>query len=90
MHAEVSEGTGRPIAFPRLRPLDRALGSAQPYLYVLPAAAFIFIWIYWPLIGTLELSFYQWNLQPTVPRIPVGFENYWRVLTLPEMGQALR
>src|SRR5437763_1756117 len=61
----------------------------EPYLYVLPALLSIAIWVYRPLFGTLELSVYQWNLLPTSPRAFVGLENYRRVLTLPEMGQAL-
>ena len=67
----------------------RVFQRAEPYLYVLPALLCIVIWVYRPLVGTLELSAYQWNLLPTTPRVPVGFENYRRVLTLPEMGQAL-
>jgi len=67
----------------------RALQRVEPYLYVLPALLCIVIWVYRPLVGTLELSAYQWNLLPTTPRAFVGLDNYRRVLTLPEMGQAL-
>jgi multiple sugar transport system permease protein len=67
----------------------RAFQRAEPYLYLLPALLSIVIWVYRPLLGTLELSVFQWNLLPTTPRVPVGLENYRRVLTLPEMGQAL-
>jgi ABC-type sugar transport system permease subunit len=81
----------RPAAVPARRtlPLGRVLARVQPYLYLLPALLSIGIWVYRPLLGTLELSFYQWNLIPTTPRVPVGLENYERVVTLPEMGQAL-
>lgn len=74
----------------RRRTLRRALERLEPYLYLLPALLSIGVWVYWPLLGTLELSFYQWNLLPTAPRVPVGWENYYRVVTLPEMGRALR
>src|SRR5262249_42637562 len=67
----------------------RLLQRAEPYLYLLPALISIVIWVYRPLLGTLELSVYQWNLLPTTPRVLVGLDNYRRVLTLPEMGQAL-
>jgi multiple sugar transport system permease protein len=67
----------------------RVFQRAEPYLYLLPALLSIVVWVYRPLLGTLELSGYQWNLLPTTPRVPVGLENYRRVLTLPEMGQAL-
>lgn len=71
------------------RRLRAMLRHTEPYLYVLPALLCIVIWVYRPLLGTIELSAYQWNLLPTTPRAPVGWENYRRVLTLPEMGQAL-
>jgi multiple sugar transport system permease protein len=67
----------------------RMFRRSEPYLYLLPALLSIVIWVYRPLLGTLELSVYQWNLLPTTPRVPVGLDNYRRVLTLPEMGQAL-
>ena len=67
----------------------RALQRAEPYLHLLPALLSIVVWVYRPLLGTLELSGYQWNLLPTTPRVPVGLENYRRVAVLPEMGQAL-
>jgi multiple sugar transport system permease protein len=45
--------------------------------------------MYWPVVNTLELSFFQWNLLPNIPRRPVGLANYQNVLTLAEMGRAL-
>lgn len=64
--------------------------NIQPYLYLLPALITIGLWIYKPLIETFQLSFYQWNLIPTSPRTYVGLQNYERILTLPEMRQAIR
>jgi multiple sugar transport system permease protein len=66
------------------------LRRGEPYLYLVPALLAVAIWVYWPLLQTIELSFYRWNLLPTRPKIPVGFDNYLQVLTLPEMGIALR
>ncbi|MBS3183042.1 sugar ABC transporter permease [Leucobacter sp. Marseille-Q4368] len=63
--------------------------EVAPYLYVLPATLLLIIWTYAPLMQTFELSFYDWNLIPTVPKTPVGFENYTTVLSLPELHQAL-
>ena len=62
----------------------------QPYLYLLPVIVTLGIWIYWPLVRTVYLSFFQWNLLPTTPMIFVGWENYRRILGLPEMQQAIR
>lgn len=60
-----------------------------PYLYVLPAVALLIVWTYAPLLQTVELSFYDWNMLPTQPKVPVGFDNYVEVITLPELQQAL-
>ncbi|QZY50579.1 carbohydrate ABC transporter permease [Leucobacter tenebrionis] len=63
--------------------------DAAPYLYVLPAVILLVVWTYWPLAQTFELSFYDWNMLPAQEKVPVGFENYATVLTLPELHQAL-
>ncbi len=73
----------------RGRQSRRWLERLQPYLYLLPAALTIGVWIYVPLVRTFELSFFEWNLLPTSPRSYVGLENYQRLLELPELGRAL-
>ena len=62
---------------------------STPYLYLLPALLTIAIWVYAPLLQTLELSFFEWNLLPTTPKIFVGWQNFSRILELPEVHQAL-
>ena len=47
------------------------------------------LWTYWPVLGTVQLAFYQWNLLPTTPRIWVGLENFEQLFRLPELGQAV-
>lgn len=61
----------------------------RPYLYLLPAVLTVGVWVYWPLLGTLRLSLYEWNLLPTTPPVYVGAENYRQLLGLPEFGRAL-
>jgi multiple sugar transport system permease protein len=91
-----------PIASPRLnraasvsmpglrRPRFRLnLERVQPYLYLLPALALVILWVYRPLVEIFNLSFHQWNLLPTSPKIPVGWANYQQVLGLPEIQRAL-
>jgi multiple sugar transport system permease protein len=56
---------------------------------VLPALAGLAVWVYWPLIQTVRLSFTQWNLLPTTAPRPVGLANYGQVLRLPQLYQAL-
>lgn len=87
-------GSGRPSAATRgpwagAAVLLRRLARIQPYLYLLPAILSVGFWIYRPLVQTLQLSFYQWNLLPTTPKTFVGLQNYERILTLPEMKMAI-
>lgn len=65
------------------------LERIQPYLYVFPAFALVFIWVYRPLIEIVNLSFKQWNLLPTSPKLDVGWANYEQILALPEIQRAL-
>lgn len=69
---------------PRVRRFNLA-----PWLYLAPAIATLVVWVYAPLLRAALLSFYEWNLLPTSPKTFVGWENYRRLLDLPEMRQAL-
>ena len=80
----VAHKAARP-AWPR-----RLLDAATPVLYLLPALAGLVLWVYKPLIQTFQYSFYKWDLLPTNPRVFVGWSNYHRVLTLPQLWSALR
>ena len=73
----------------RLKRWQKTLDRFQPLLYLLPAVFTIGLWIYRPLVNVVWLSFYQWNLLPTTPREWVGFDNYVRIATLPDMRQAV-
>ncbi|SMO97528.1 carbohydrate ABC transporter membrane protein 1, CUT1 family [Thalassovita litoralis] len=75
-----------PRAWPRLGRMYRAL---RPYLYLFPALACFIIWIYEPLGRAFLLSFQQWNLLPTSPKIWVGLDNYRNIFDLPKFWQAL-
>lgn len=73
----------------------RTTGAARvgrrlvPWLYVLPVALTFVVWIYEPLLRAFWLSFNQWNLMPTSPKLWVGLENYLNILALPKLRQAL-
>lgn len=79
-----------PRAQTQFRALRRGLEHLQPYLYLLPALIAVGVWVYKPLIEIIDLSFHQWNLLPTTPKVNVGWENYRQILALPEMARALR
>ncbi|OZD05278.1 glycerol-3-phosphate ABC transporter permease [Rhodococcus sp. 06-235-1A] len=67
----------------------RVARSTQPYLYLTPAVALLIVWTYRPLVQAAQLSTYSWNLLPTTPMVPVGTDNYRRLLELPEVGDSL-
>ena len=59
-----------------------------PVLMAAPAMLTLFVWVYYPLFETAWLSFFEWNMMPGAPKTFVGFENYERLLSLPEMPKA--
>ncbi|MDR6417487.1 sugar ABC transporter permease [Pseudarthrobacter sulfonivorans] len=86
------EGLREPDATPAQTRSPRRLRNINPlipYLYVLPALVLVGVWIYAPLIQTVNLSFYDWNMLPTSPSTHVGLGNYTEVINLPEMRAAV-
>ena len=47
----------------------------MPWLYLLPAILSIGFWVYRPLLQTVRLSFYEWNMLPTSPQVWMGLKN---------------
>jgi multiple sugar transport system permease protein len=84
----------RPQAPPLLRRVTpnrarRGVSLAEPYLYLLPALAGLGLWVYRPLIETVQYSFYNWDLLPTSPKVYVGWHNYSQLMHLPALWQAV-
>ena len=69
-------------------PVYRVPAWVAPALFLLPAFATLGLWIYWPLIEALRLSFYEWNLLPTAAPVYVGLDNYRNLLALAELRTA--
>lgn len=63
-------------------------GWLAPVLFLAPAFGTLGLWIYWPLIETFRLSFYEWNLLPTSDPEFVGLANYRNLLALAELKAA--
>jgi len=54
---------------------SRRWRAAAGYCYLAPAAFLTLVFVYWPLVASTALSFYDWNLvSPTWS--PVGWQNY--------------
>jgi multiple sugar transport system permease protein len=75
-------------ALPRLRRPALHASWLVPGLFMAPALLTLALWVYWPLVETVRLSFYEWNLLPTASPTWVGTENYERLLALPELRHA--
>lgn len=58
-----------------------------PGICLVPALAFLTLFTFWPVISTLRLSFYQWNMVSPTPRW-VGLANYAEILVSREFWLA--
>lgn len=70
-----STGLSVAIARERVRLRRRWRAAAVAYLYLAPAAALTAVFVYWPLVASAALSFYDWNLV-SPDRVAVGWQNY--------------
>lgn len=52
----------------------------QPAMYIFPSLAVFSIFMFWPLLRTFYLSFFDWNMIKPVKKF-VGFQNYISLLT---------
>jgi len=59
----------------RVRLRRRWRAAILGYLYLAPAAALTAVFVYWPLLASAILSFYDWNLV-SADRLAVGWQNY--------------
>jgi raffinose/stachyose/melibiose transport system permease protein len=80
------------IAAPEAGPGTRARRRRRPrrggaLLWVLPALAVYGIFVLYPLVETIEYSFYNWDGIGTAT--PAGFSNYERVFTQPALYTAI-
>jgi multiple sugar transport system permease protein len=79
----------RSVTLERPRVYRRVGSAIAPYLYLAPVLAGFGIWVYRPLIQTVQYSFVEWNLVPTTPKVNVGWANYRTLLSLPAFWQSL-
>lgn len=60
----------------------------KSFLFLLPAIIIFAVFVFWPIIYTIYLSFFDWNMISPVKNF-VGFDNYIDVLTEKETYQVL-
>jgi len=66
----------------------RRRDAAAPYLCLLPALAFLGLFLFWPLVQVVALSFFRWNMVSPAATW-VGWDNYAVLLREPVFRQAL-
>ena len=75
------------IAMPRLRRLIGNHGTA--YLFLLPGTSVFLLTVIYPIIKSIQISFYKWRVLPGIPSPFLGFGNYSRALHDPVFWRAL-
>jgi len=71
----------------RLRPAAHS-GRLTPYLLLAPATILFAIFMFYPLLYTLYLSFFDWNMTRPTKEF-VAFDNYIAVFTDPNFGKIM-
>lgn len=66
----------------------RFVEGATPYLLIAPLLVLIAVFIYWPLIYSTYLSFFDWNFVRPEKNY-VGWHNYTRLVEDPRFARAL-
>jgi multiple sugar transport system permease protein len=77
----------------RKKPTSRRRKSienhATAYLFLLPGIVVFFLTIIYPIVKSLQISFYNWKVLPGIPSPFLGFGNYTRALHDPVFWRAL-
>ena len=61
-----------------------------PYLFLLPAISLFAVFLIYPLLKGLQMSFYHWSIMPGKPSTFVGLGNYLHAFQDPVVGVAFR
>lgn len=76
------------MAHRRLWSRGRLREAVVPYLFVAPALVIVGVFIYWPLVYSVYLSFFDWNFV-SPDKLFVGFDNFTRLFQDPRFHRAL-
>lgn len=89
--AESQPWTGAAVPKERRAGLTRyrLIEAVLPYLFLLPVVALMLIFIYWPLVYSVYLSFFDWNFV-SPDKTWVGLDNYTRLLDNARFAQSVR
>lgn len=68
----------------------RSRGMLVPWLYLAPALILLCIWVYYPLLRTAYLSFFNWNMLPATQPQFCGLDNFVKLFKTPGFAEAVR
>src|SRR5437868_1926139 len=71
------------------RKLIPTWNKALPYLFLLPGLILFGLFILWPMLYSLRISFYQWNIVKPEQSVNVGLQNYIDTLADPIFQRAV-
>ncbi len=61
-----------------------------PYTFLIPATALFLIFLVYPLLKGLQISFFDWSIMPNKPSIFTGLANYIKAFQDPITGVAFK
>jgi multiple sugar transport system permease protein len=61
-----------------------------PYVFLFPATALFLVFLVYPLLKGLQISFFNWSVMPTKPSVFIGFANYIQAFKDPIVGIAMK
>ncbi len=68
----------------------KSLGNhATAYLFLLPGISVFLLAVIFPIVKSIQISFYEWKVLPGIPSPFLGFGNYSRALHDPVFWRAL-
>jgi len=60
------------------------------FLFVLPGLVSYFAWTLYPIVKSFIMSLYDWTINPNLPNIFVGLDNYAELFKDPKFYMALK
>lgn len=73
-----------------MRMTQRRQYVLSAYLFLIPGLFLYLIFLIYPILKALQMSFYEWSIMPGQPNTFIGLTNYQRALKDPIVGLALR
>lgn len=68
----------------------RTLKLITPYLFLLPGLTLFLLFMIYPILSGIQMSFYNWSIMPNKPSIPIGLENYIKAFKDPIVLSAFK